>query len=155
MGYIESSLMKGENVVLKAQLHWAIYWLPALIALLGLCLLVVPLDSISFFTRMVCCLVLFVLAGLWTLVKWGGKMFVLTNKRIIEKSGILQRDSNELVLHKIEGVNLSQSIFGRLMNFGTVIVTTGEVTNEYAYIKGPVKFKMKINEQIDKVKDEN
>lgn len=155
MGYIKDSLMGGENIVLKAQLHWAIYWLPALIALLGLCMLVVPLGDISISTRFICCIVLLVLAGLWTLVKWGGKVFVLTNKRIIEKSGILQRDSNELVLHKIEGVNLSQSILGRLLNFGTVIVTTGEVTNEYAYIKSPMKFKMRINEQIDKVKTES
>ena len=93
------------------------------------------------------------MAAVWAVVKWGGKRFVLTNKRIIEKVGIVRLDSNELVLHRCEGVNLSQGILGRILNYGTVIVTTGEVANEYPYIKNPLKFKTLVNQQIDNYKE--
>ena len=153
MGYVEKSLMEGEQIVYEATYHYVIYWLSALLALAGLLLLFLPIGEISFGTRALFTLALLILSAIWVVVKWGGKRFVLTNKRIIEKVGIVRLDSNELVLHRCEGVNLSQSILGRILNYGTLIVTTGEVTNEYPYIKNPLKFKTMINQQIDKYKE--
>lgn len=153
MGYVEKCLMEGEHIVYEATYHYVIYWLPALLALVGLLLLFFPIGEMAFTTRLVFALVIVGVAGIWTLAKWGGKRFVLTNKRIIEKVGIIRLDSNELVLHRCEGVNLSQGILGRILNYGTVIVTTGEVANEYPYIKNPLKFKTLVNQQIDNYKE--
>ena len=53
------------------------------------------------------------------------------------------------MLQKCEGVMVEQSIMGRILNYGTVIVTTGEATNNYSYIRNPFGFSTAINQQID------
>jgi hypothetical protein len=53
-------------------------------------------------------------------------------------------------------VQLSQSIMGRILNYGTVIVsTTGEATNDYKFIKDPIRFSTLINQQIDALRDDS
>ena len=56
------------------------------------------------------------------------------------------------MLRKCEGIQVEQSILGRILNYGTLLVTTGEVTNQYKMIKDPVTFSTRINEQIDMMK---
>lgn len=48
---------------------------------------------------------------------------VLTNKRVIVKSGILVRRTNELNIHKTESLQVEQSIAGQMFNYGSVIVS--------------------------------
>lgn len=59
---------------------------------------------------------------------------VLTNKRVIVKSGILVRRTNELNIHKTESLQVEQSIAGQMFNYGSVIVSgTG---GDHALIHG-------------------
>ena len=55
----------------------------------------------------------------------------------------------ELMLHKCEGVQIRQSMLGRIFNYGTVYVTTGEETNSFEYIQDPIVFSTKIHQMID------
>lgn len=57
------------------------------------------------------------------------------------------------MLRKCEGIQVEQSILGRILNYGTLLVTTGEATNSYKSIKKPIEFSTRINEQIDKLKE--
>ena len=95
------------------------------------------------------------LAGIKALETNGGKRYVVTTRRLIFKRGYIRRECQDLVLRKCEGVQTEQTIFGRILNFGSVIVTTGEVTNTYKYIRNPLRFSSAINQMIDnlKVKD--
>ena len=96
---------------------------------------------------------LLLVALFWAISINGGKQYVVTTNRLIFKHGIINRNSHELLLKKCEGVEVDQSIMGRIFNYGTVNVTTGEVTNQYKYIGNPLKFTTKIHEQISKLKD--
>lgn len=126
------------------------YWRSALLAIVALALPFIPIgDTLKW--RLIFAVVLLFLAGIWYLVVSKGKKYVLTNKRVIEKHGIIQRSSKELMLRKCESVEVRQSVAGRLFGYGTVIVTTGEDTNAYDFIMSPVRFSTKINEQIDLV----
>ncbi len=150
MGYIEESLMQGEQVVYEARFHYFMYWRSALLTIVALALPFIPIgDTLKW--RLIFAVVLLFLAGIWYLVVSKGKKYVLTNKRVIEKHGIIQRSSKELMLRKCESVEVRQSVAGRLFGYGTVIVTTGEDTNAYDFIMSPVRFSTKINEQIDLV----
>lgn len=51
-------------------------------------------------------------------LEWG-----VTDRRIIHKRGWIARHSDEMNLGSVETVELRQSVFGRLLGFGTVIVT--------------------------------
>ena len=54
----------------------------------------------------------------------------------------------ELVLNKCEGIRINQSLMGRMLGFGSIVVTTGGVTNKFDFITNPIKFRNEINEQI-------
>ena len=50
------------------------------------------------------------------------KEFVITNKRVIYKRGVISRNVDEIDIRRIEGTNLRQGILGRMLGYGRVIV---------------------------------
>lgn len=150
MGYIEKHLMQDEKVVSKAKLHWIVYFGPGLVALLAIGLLFI--SDFSWLLRICLMLGLWLCALIWAVAIDGGKQYVVTTRRIIFKHGIIKRSSLELLLRKCEGIKVEQSIMGRILGYGTVLVTTGEATNRYDYIRHPVTFSTCINQQIDNLK---
>lgn len=144
-------MMEGEVVICEAKFHYIMFWLPALLVLLALVFPFVPTGEGTLHTRLIFSGILLVLAFLWYIVINNGKKFTLTNKRIILKTGIIMRNSKELMLRKCESINVRQSIMGRILGYGDVIVSTGEDKDVFKYVKGPMAFSTKINEQIDKI----
>lgn len=144
--------MEGEQIVYRPSLHTAIYWQPASLAVIGILLLVFPTEGILFQLQLSATVLLVVLAIIGSVSAHGGRRYVLTNRRLIAKKGIVERNSLELMLRKCEGVQIKQGIMGRIFNYGTVYVTTGEATNSFEYIKNPIVFSTKINQMIDALK---
>ena len=145
MSYIEKNLMEGEQIVYEARQHWIIYWLPALLVVLGIAQFAIPVEIV---TQLCLALVLALVAGVWAINIYGGRKYILTTKRLILKRGIVRRDSLDLILRRCEGVSIQQSIMGRILDYGTVVVSTGEVTNSFERIQNPVKFSSQINQMI-------
>lgn len=156
MSYIEKNLMNGESIVMRAQLHAVVYVWPVLLAL---CALVVMgfaalIDERAY--PLTVGVVMLVVALIWGVLIHDNRKYVLTNKRLIEKVGIVRRESHEILLRKCEGVQISQSVLGRILGYGTVTVsTTGEAVNDYRYIKDPIRFSTQINQQIDHLRDDS
>jgi uncharacterized membrane protein YdbT with pleckstrin-like domain len=46
----------------------------------------------------------------------------VTTKRVIFKRGWISRNTVEINLNRVEGLDVNQSILGRIFNFGTVTV---------------------------------
>lgn len=68
--------------------------------------------------------------------------FVITNKRVIMKTGLVSRKVFEMTLPHIESVNVDQSILGRIFNFGTVVIVGSGGTREgFDGIANPVGFR--------------
>ena len=133
MSYIQNNLQAGEEIKYKADIHWYIFAYPVILLLLS-----------AFFSS--------AQTGLFQLIKRillkMGAEYVVTNKKVILKSGILNRDALELVLNKCEGIRINQSLMGRMLGFGSIVVTTGGVTNKFDFITNPIKFRNEINAQI-------
>jgi uncharacterized membrane protein YdbT with pleckstrin-like domain len=69
----------------------------------------------------------------------------ITNKRLIYKRGLVARYVGEMNIDRIEGVNVLQGVWGRIFNFGRVMVRgmgVGEVV--LPSIEDPVKFRKAI-----------
>ena len=146
MSYIQNNLQAGEEIKYKADIHWYIFAYPVILLLLS-----------AFFSSAQTGLFYYVsifllLSGLFQLIKRillkMGAEYVVTNKKVILKSGILNRDALEFVLNKCEGIRINQSLMGRMLGFGSIVVTTGGVTNKFDFITNPIKFRNEINAQI-------
>ncbi len=145
MSYIDDNLVSGEKVMYRAHLHWVIY-ITAVLALLLLSAMGVAFrvaentkDIAWFF---------FVLAPL-PLIKpyllYRCSEFSVTDKRVLVKTGILQRHTLETLLTKVENISVDQSLWGRLLNYGTITVTgTGGTKEQFARIAAPLEFRKQI-----------
>src|SRR4029077_6703160 len=72
--------------------------------------------------------------------------YVLTNRRVIQVEGVLNRSATDSSLEKINDAVLSQSIFGRMFDFGDLrVLTAAEAGIEtFRMIRGPITFKKKM-----------
>ena len=71
-----------------------------------------------------------------------GKVFTLTNKRVICKSGFLSQQIHEVGTKDIRNINVKQGILGRLFGFGTVeIASAGTAGVEVSFegIADPIR----------------
>jgi hypothetical protein len=66
---------------------------------------------------------------------------VVTNQRVIAKYGLISVTTYELMLSKVEGANIEQSVTGRLLGYGTVMVKgTGGGISPIDHVANPYKF---------------
>ena len=165
--YVRSILLPNESVLAIGKIHWVIYVAPTIflvLALIGSIISLVPAISLSsvgavnnneeglLFVAayfMICGFPFWIIAGYgffkaYLTTKF--TEFALTDKRVIGKSGLIRRRSLELVLGKIESISVNQSLMGRVLNFGTLVVSgSGGTHQPIPYIADPMRMKQKIN----------
>jgi len=127
--YVDKSLAASERILVRGRWPMA-YWIGAWVLLLVLGIFIVGV-------------VMFVGA----VIRMTTTEFAVTDKRVILKTGWLTRNTQELAVESIEGVNLEQSIWGRLFGYGSVIVTgTGEARITFPPMAEPIVFRRAIED---------
>jgi uncharacterized membrane protein YdbT with pleckstrin-like domain len=147
MGYIANNLMKEERLILQTRIHWIVFLTPAILTFPTLMLLTNSARSGGTFAF----ILTLATALLWvnSILKYFTAEFAVTNKRIIAKKGLVSTSTNEILVSKIEAVNIEQSILGRILGYGSVIVTGSGGTKEPFYnIKNPTVFRNCVQEQV-------
>jgi hypothetical protein len=137
--YVDRTLLSGEHVVARARPHWAIFIAPGLIAILGL---LMGKSGV----------IVIIAAALWALFRYlvfNGTELAVTNKRVIAKSGIIQRNVIDVALTKVEGVTYHQGIIGRIFGYGSIMVRgTGVGQVPIRFIAEPEIFKHEVGQQL-------
>jgi uncharacterized membrane protein YdbT with pleckstrin-like domain len=143
MSYVERVLQPGEVVRHTASIHWIVYWPGAVCALAALFIYGYAETHAqgSLFWQVVAALLgiiaLFLLVPEW--FKWWTTEIAVTNRRIIFKQGFIRRNTVEMHMDKVESVDVDQSIVGRLLNYGDVIVKgTGTGFEPLTTIRAPL-----------------
>lgn len=146
MSYVDEHLLAGEEVVYQTRQHWTIFTLPALVFLLGVGLLVfLP----RYYIVGVAVVGLALLLLIPPLVRFVTSEYAVTNKRVIVKLGLVQREASETLLSKVEAIAVDQTIPGRLLGYGTVIITgTGGTREGFPRITDPMEFRRQLQAQI-------
>jgi hypothetical protein len=69
---------------------------------------------------------------------------VVTDRRVIYKTGLIQRHTAEMNMDKVESVIVDQSILGRLLDYGSIHIRgTGVGLEHLHYISSPVSFEIR------------
>jgi uncharacterized membrane protein YdbT with pleckstrin-like domain len=135
--YVESVISSGENVAYEAKIS---LW--SMLPMFVIGLLLMPLLGIG---------LLFWLAAF---IRYKSTELVITNKKIIAKFGFIRRDTIEMLLTKVESIQVRQSLLGRIMNYGSIIVSgAGNPQTPVLGISDPIQFRrrfMEIQEQSTK-----
>ncbi|HWP62226.1 MAG TPA: PH domain-containing protein [Candidatus Binatia bacterium] len=136
--YAESLLADGERIVLEVRQHpvallYRARW--AIAALVGALVLVflasgLPTDGVGGGLRNLLGLAALVLvvvgvaAAGWAYLQWAADEDVLTNRRVIQIRGVVNKEVADSSLEKINDAEMTQSWLGRLLNFGDLDVMT-------------------------------
>lgn len=146
MKFLTTYLQPGEKIRYRAQIHIFLFLQPAILLAIGF---MCYFDEVRIKHYLGLTLLFLGLVALVqrVFVKIGS-VYAVTNKRVIIKTGVISRRTVELVLAKCEGIQVVQSIAGRIFGYGSIVVTTGGATNCYYYVANPYRFKRAINEQI-------
>ncbi len=147
MSYITKNLLANETLVYHTRLHWIIFFMPIVLSILAGVFF--HIGDLLILLGFLC---LLIAAGLWisALVTYITSEFGVTNKRVIIKRGFIQRQTWETFLQKIASIEVEQSILGRLLGFGTMIVqNTGGGKDRFRQINNPLLLRRKVQEQIE------
>lgn len=149
MGYIEQTMLPGEQVLAMTRLHWAIFLVPLPFIIIGMVISLPSLNADQKPALIVSVLLGGIFIELLIYVVYRTTELAVTNRRLIVKHGFLSRRSVELLLEKIESFYFDQSSFGRLLNFGTITVTgIGATKARYSFILAPLFFYKKVHEVL-------
>jgi Bacterial PH domain len=148
MSYVQRVLQPGETVRHTSNVHWVVYWPGAGVLLLALAAIIAAQFAtdarLSGFYIFVAITLAVIGACLlfWRWFTWWTTEIAVTSRRVIYKEGFIRRDTNEMNLDKVESVRVKQSILGRILNYGHVIIIgTGEGETELRSIGNPLQLR--------------
>jgi uncharacterized membrane protein YdbT with pleckstrin-like domain len=128
-GYVDRVLQPGETVRYSGTLHWVIF-LPGFallaFAIVGLIALAITPGtghgSRLFFIIVAVAFLFGVLHLVAAWIKRATTEIAVTNHRIIYKVGLFSIRSIEMNMDKVESVDVTQDIIGRMLDYGTVTI---------------------------------
>ena len=133
MSYIDQSLVQGETIVHRAHVSW---WSQFGLVLLGVILLVVGVGLIFL--------------G-WAWINVHSTEIAITNRRIIAKFGFVSRRTIEININQVEALRVDQGFWGRILNFGTIVISgTGSSLEPAPNIADPLVFRRKFMEATNR-----
>jgi hypothetical protein len=165
MSYVQSNLVPGEKVIYETRLHW-IVMLGHLAV--GCLLLVLPGALLFFYARshipvdsknlhlmeggaavLLISGIAVILAGM---VRRNSTEMAVTNRRLVIKTGLASRKTIEMLLNKVESIEVSESTAGRILGYGTIVVIgTGGTPDPFQKVARPLEFRSHVQQQIEKL----
>lgn len=163
-GYAAQTLEPGEKIAFKTRLSDAVLPGPLWILLLSS-----PLIGISLFSRnmhdvpeehrLIIQLwqlsgipgFILLILGLSLLIDTIGKVFlneyVVTNKRVVIRTGFFKRKIEEFLLPSVDSVVVEQGLGGQVAKYGTLVLTVGGNKLRHKYVVNPFEFCRVVKEQ--------
>lgn len=152
MSYLQRILQPGETLHYVGRLHWIVY-LPGLVLFaiaVALAAAIVAANHLgNFVPYLLIALDLVMLVSLLTLLaaavrRWTTEIAV-TDRRVIFKRGLIRRHTIEMNMDKVETVDVDQSLVGRLLGYGDIVVRgTGSSIEPFRKIAAPLDFRNQV-----------
>ncbi len=162
--YVQKQLGASERILYTERHHWVFFvaemikWILFAAALLALVILLKVwwLPDAGWIWWL---LLLFLIPAAriaWGFLSWLMNVYVLTNRRVIEATGVLSKRVADSSLEKLTDIVLKQSVLGRMLHYGDIIVLTASAVagiNDLKQIRRPMDFKTQMldaKEQLER-----
>ncbi len=135
--YVEQNLNRNESIVKEAELNplrliWA--WVGGI---LFCWLLLIPTIKAIIAT-----------------VRFLNTELAITNKRLVGKVGVINTNSLDAPLNKIQNASVSSGLGGKIFNYGTINIQTAAGSYTFDGIKRADAFKGMLMQQIDQYEED-
>jgi hypothetical protein len=155
MSYVQKLLASNERVVRVSHDHWVVLLTTILIdGLISLVIAGLAVAASAIFVTALPMLGLLLLAApaahlLYRIWVWWNKQCVITNRRIIQIRGMMQKRVSDTLLEKINDIVTEQTAMGRLLNYGNLKIVAGSDSgiDIFYYLADPIGFKKDLLDQ--------
>lgn len=159
MGYVDSNLTSGEQVVYRTRKHWIIFWVPALMIV---SFYLSAFTGVFTYKPIEETLAYLISASLYTIIflallynHFRAAEFAITNKRILMKTGEIKVKSLNASLTKVRSMEVLQGPIGRIFNYGSISVRNARGTRVFfMFVSHPRELRKKLQEQIDLIQSD-
>ena len=160
-GYLRQVLADDEHVLLIARPHWFVLLSKTLLWIV----LFVAVIAWAIWLRMVVSpywafvLPLALIPGalrFWEHLVWSNQMNVITDRRVIQMDGVLNKEVSDSILDKLNDVKTEQSLLGRIFGYGDIEILTAsdQGVNTLRMISDPLGFKRAMLNAKEALEDE-
>lgn len=146
--YLEKTLSENEKIEKIMPLHKICYVFPISCILFSILMLLIGIMLLMkyntgqiflFFATMI------FIPSVIILIERLCIEMVVTDKRVIKKTGIISVNTDELKLEKVESVSIRKNLFGAIFNYGTIYLSgTGTTKIRFDFISSPIKIKKEL-----------
>lgn len=149
-GYLRKVLSEDEHVLAVVRRHWfvllgkTLLWMTLTLAAVVMAGWLYWRDPLSAGWVWIAGLGLIPLAGwIWEHLVWKNQMTVLTDRRVLQMEGVLNKRVADSLLEKLNDVKTEQTLLGRIFGYGDVeILTASEIgANQLRTLTDPLGFK--------------
>ena len=131
MGISDRLLSPGEEVLVSTRTHWKALVAPVAVLLAtclvtGFLLAVLPSGTAHTVLVLVVLVVAAVIVVWFTLrpfLVWLTASYTVTNRRLINRSGVFVRRGRDIPLHRINDVSYERGVLDRLLGCGTLVIS--------------------------------
>jgi uncharacterized membrane protein YdbT with pleckstrin-like domain len=154
--YLQSLLGDRENIIQTTRHHWFILVSSIIVEIFFILIIFIAtiygsialsaIDSPALLFVAVGGFVLLlipIITGTRDVLNWTNHQFIITNRRVMQISGIINKSVIDSSLEKVNDIKMEISALGRLFGYGDIeILTASELgVNKFKQIENPVKFK--------------
>lgn len=146
-GYVEEMMSEHEQILLVTRQHGFVLFGQILLEIVLMIAIIVVTTLLSTIYPQATLGYILLIVPLIGMVRdilvWSNRQFIVTNRRVIQTSGVLSKEVLDTSLEKVNDVKMIQSFWGRLFNYGDIqILTASELgVDQFRNIADPVKFK--------------
>ena len=112
-------LLEGEKIVWSGRMSYKANWYLFLIAILTIPTIIVPI---------VCLIVAF--------LRVRNSKYFITNRRVYAEYGLMGRQIFDIKVKDIEGYIIKQGFFGKIFNYGDIVISTSGQLAGSTFFKG-------------------
>jgi hypothetical protein len=162
MSYIRSNLLANEAVAYETHLHWIVMLGHILLALLLLAASAAlfffgwqhrgPAGDLPHWLRNLGIALCLAAVGIFiagSVRRYSTEMAV-TTRRVVVKKGLVSRSTIEMLLNKVESIEVRETMIGRLLGYGTVVlIGTGGSSEPFTRMARPLEFRAHVQTQLE------
>lgn len=161
MSYVDKNLIPGEKLMYRTGVHWSVLFGTAIvsagIAAGGITILAyrdqvgglgLPVNGVAIVGVVLIGVAAIIFA--YGVIKKNATEIAVTDKRVIIKTGLTSRRSLEIMLAKVESIGIDETLMGRMLGYGTVVIHgTGGTPEPFRKIAHPSEFRVAVQQQVD------
>ena len=164
MSYVDANLVPGEMVMYETKLHWVVmiwHLIFGLLLLAGAVVLLLyaqrstdlQLRDVHLIEGGGAALAIFgIVIILVGLARRSATEMAVTNRRVIIKTGLASRKTIEMLLNKVESIEVTEPALGRMLGYGSILVIgTGGTSEPFHTMAHPLVFRSQVQQQIEKL----